>query len=180
MYARNEVHVIVALDDALVFLVVDLDTIATVILCRFTGNARRRQCVAFGTTVAEVRDSGANSNLQRFVALQITQDMTVLANGIGQRECVVDRAVGEQDDEVIVAKAGCYRIFRQVILDKLCKPDNDLVAGRPVEGVVDQLQVVEIELDKLVCVLVTVECLHRFVDLCLETGTVHKPGHRVE
>ena len=177
----DQLHVVVAANDALVLFVVDLDSVATVVLGGLAGHARGGQRAAVvPVRAAEFRDADAHRDLQRPVALKVTQLLAVIPDLLRKPESRVSVGMRQQHAKVITGQARQHAALRQVFLEQARETHDDGVAGLAAERVVDELQIVEVKVDQLVRVVGGRECLVRLVQLVFEAGPIHESGHRIE
>ncbi len=86
----------------------------------------------------------------------------------------------QQDAEVVTGKPRQYATSRQVLIEQSGESHDDLVTGPAPEGIVDELQIIEIKINNLVRVVFCFQAFPRFVHLGLESRPIHQPCHRVE
>ncbi len=77
----DELHVVIAANQALVLVIVNLDPVAAVFLRPLAGHARGRQGAPVAARcLAELGNTDTDRYLQRLVALQVAQVLAFLAN----------------------------------------------------------------------------------------------------
>ena len=79
--------------------------------------------------------------------------MAMVTNSRGQFQCIIDTAVGEQNNEIVTCQPRRNRVLRQLTFYYLRESFDNFVAGITAKGVIDQLRIVNIEINKLVFVV---------------------------
>ena len=150
-------HIVIAANDTLIVLIVYLDPIPAMVFGRIAGKSRGGQGFAFCSLLRKLCDTDTDRNLQCLVALQVSEFVAILANDIDELHGLFEIAVRQQDDEIIASQPGRDCVIWQDISDQLCKSNDDFVARLTTEGIVDQLEIIEVEIYDLVRIL----CVHQ-------------------
>ena len=61
--------------------------------------------------------------------------------------------MSQKNDEVIAGEPAGHRVLGQVLFNQTGEPYDDIVTCGTIKGVVDQLQVIQIEVDQLMSVV---------------------------
>ena len=141
--------------DALVLLVVNFDAIAAVILCRLAGHAGcSKRCTLVARLAIEFGNADADGYLQRLVALEKAQRLSLLAHLVSEFQPLVRVGMRQQDAEVIAGKPRQHGAAGQISIEQTGESHYDFVTGPAPERVVDELQIVQVEVDDLVRVII--------------------------
>ena len=131
----NQLHVIVAPNDALVAVIVDLDAIAAMVLRGFARHARGRQRAAVVTVAA------MNSAMPILIVICSDLSPSRYRSDCPSREsiCANSRAVvtirvRQQHAEIVAGKPRQHATRRQVFLEQSGKAHDDIVAGFAAEA----------------------------------------------
>ena len=101
--------------------------------------------------VDALRGTGAHDDADadadhRFLAAHREARAEDLHQSAGDRQCALEsRLVVDQDRELVAAQPGSHVSLAEAATDAIADHDQQLVAGGVAEGVVDRLEVVEVE-----------------------------------
>ena len=151
-------------NDAVILIVVHLDTVTAVILGSFTGHPRGCQrCAFIARAPVELGYADTDRDLQRLVALEVAQRSGLLAHLVRELDATIRVRMRQEDAEVVACEPRQHGTARQILLEQSRKTHYDFVAGLAAERVVDELQIIEIKVDQLVRVVIGFQVLPGFV-----------------
>ena len=151
-------------DHAQVLVVENLDTVAAMILGGLTGHARRRQRAAdVAVPGGEFGNTDTRRYLQRLVAFEVPQRLALVAEVLSELQRGLLVGVRQQDAEVVAGQPRYDSAARQILFKQSCESDDNLVTRVTPEGVVHQLQVIQVQVNQLMRIARSCERLGRFL-----------------
>ncbi len=141
---RDPAHL--AMPVAAAVVVIELDAVATAILGRVAGHVggtqQRRGTLDVG---AHLDHADARADRERRTVPAETMVADGLPHRVGDAARLLERAIGEQHAELIAAEARDHVTAAHACLDQARDLADQPVAGRVAAGVVDELELVEVD-----------------------------------
>src|SRR5512139_1441129 len=109
------------------------------------GVGARQRLIFLAVVAAEFGHAAAPRQLLRHAGDELDTFRHVAAQALGQFLRAVERRVGKQNAEFVAAQAGNEVAVAQAGFQRIAELDDELVARLVAEGIVDLLEVVDIE-----------------------------------
>ena len=177
-YLRHPMHFAMARRGAAA--IVEMDAVASMVLRRIAGDVGRGEHTR-GTfrlrTDLDHTDARADRQARRAPHEPVVAHS--LAHVLGNQARLFERAVLEQHAELVATQArdGVRRAYAR--LQKAGDVTDQAVAGGMPAGVVDELELVEVDIEQRVACAVAPCGLHGLMQPVVEFATVDEPGERI-
>ncbi len=177
---RNPAHFTVALGDLLVFRLVQVHSVASEVLGRVTGHVGPAHDLArmLGEVVNHDH-SNADAHLENRLFPHEAELAHRITQLLGDLQPFAEGAVFEQQAELIPPQSGEGVDLPHLLVEDVGQLAQQLVAGQVTTGVVDDLELVQIQVQKAMLDVFLVRPPDRFANAVLGLSAVHQASEGI-